>query len=199
MKNIIISVFFALSLFSTIALGQDSTTVAGVSYDNTIKVASTELVLNGAGVRTKAMFKVYTAGLYVTTGKTTAAGVLGLSGAKRIKIVMLRDVSSDDMGNNFVTAINNNTTKTERTNLALSIAQFGSLFNTVAIIKKGDVITLDWIPGTGLRCTLNNEAVGDAIADSAFFQAVLKIWLGNNPVDSALKTALLRGDPTGSR
>lgn len=199
MKNIIISAFFAFCLFTTIAFGQNSTTVAGVSYDNAVQVDGTTLVLNGAGVRPRAMFKVYAAGLYVTTGKTTAAGVLSLAGAKRIKIVMLRDVSSNDMGNNFTTAINNNTTKTERTNLAPSIARFGSLFNTVSVLKKGDVITLDWIPGTGLRCTLNDAAVGDAIGDNAFFQAVLRIWLGNNPVDPALKTALLRGDPTGSR
>jgi Chalcone isomerase-like len=199
MKNIIISAFFALSLFTTIAVGQNRTTVAGVLYDNTDNVAGTALVLNGAGVRTRSSFKVYAAGLYVTNGKTTAAGVLALAGAKRMKIVMYREVSAVDMGDHFVTGINNNTTENERTNLAPSIVRFTSLFDTVPALKKGDVLTLDWIPGTGLLCALNDKAVGDAIGDSAFFQSVLKIWLGNNPVDSTLKTALLRGGPTGSR
>ena len=41
-------------------------TVSGVKYDETADVRGTKLQLNGAGVRYKAVFKVYTAGLYLT-------------------------------------------------------------------------------------------------------------------------------------
>lgn len=199
MKNIIIASFFALCLTVPFSFAQSSTTVSGVDFDNSVTVDGSPLVLNGAGVRTKAMFKLYAAGLYLTKSKTVAADVLTLSGAKRVKIVMLREVSSEDMGNSFMTAINSNTTKAERVSIVSSIAEFNSLFETIPTLKKGDSVTLDWIPGTGLRCAHNNRTVGNVINDLAFFQAVLKIWVGNNPVDSALKTALLRGDPTGSR
>ena len=40
-------------------------TVAGVKYDETVTVQGAPLQLNGAGVRYKAVFRVYTAGLYL--------------------------------------------------------------------------------------------------------------------------------------
>ncbi len=50
--------------------------VAGVKVDERIKLESSELVLNGAGLRTKAFFKVYVAGLYLAAKKTSADDVL---------------------------------------------------------------------------------------------------------------------------
>ncbi len=40
--------------------------MAGVDLPDTAQVGSTTLVLNGMGLRTKMMVKVYVAGLYVT-------------------------------------------------------------------------------------------------------------------------------------
>ena len=42
-----------------------TTEVGGVKYEASEQLANTRLVLNGAGVRYKAIFKVYTAGLYL--------------------------------------------------------------------------------------------------------------------------------------
>jgi hypothetical protein len=55
------------------------------------------------------------------------------------------------------------------------------------------VITLDYIPESGTRVTLNGEPKGEAIAGDDFYRALLRIWLGENPVDSSLKKALLGG------
>ena len=40
--------------------------VAGVKLDDSISLGGKTLVLNGAGVRTRAVFKVYAMGLYLT-------------------------------------------------------------------------------------------------------------------------------------
>ena len=199
MKNLITLVFCVFCLFTSFSVSQTSMTVAGVLFDSTVKVGGSTLALNGAGVRTKSMFKIYAAGLYLTKSTTTTADVLALSGAKRLKIVMLRDTSSEDLGNNFMTAINSNTTKEERTKLVSSIAQFSALFETEATLKKSDVVSLDWLPGSGLQCALNNRKVGGFIGDAAFYQALLKVWIGGRPVDAGLRAALISGNPEVSR
>lgn len=199
MKNILTFVFCVFCLFTSSAVSQGSMTVAGVTFDNTVKVGGSALVLNGAGVRTKQLFKIYAAGLYLTSNKTTTADVLSLGGAKRVKMVILRDLDSNSFASGFTTAFNNNNSSVERTRIFSSITQFNALFATVPVLKKGDVITLDWVPGKGLQCTRNDRAVGNDINDAAFYQALLKVWLGDRAVETALKTALLRGNPEGPR
>jgi hypothetical protein len=50
---------------------------------------------------------------------------------------------------------------------------------------------LDWIPGTGTQAELNGKKVGEAVPDLAFYNAVLRIWIGDKPADSSLKPAML--------
>ena len=57
-----------------------------------MSVGGQELVLNGAGVRTRAIFKVYVGSLYVPAKATTAAAVLA-KGPRRIQLNLLRDVT----------------------------------------------------------------------------------------------------------
>jgi len=50
---------------------------------------------------------------------------------------------------------------------------------------------VDWIPGTGTQCMLNGKKVGEVLPDLAFYNAILRIWLGDKPADSSLKAAML--------
>src|SRR5882672_8064195 len=56
----------------TSALAQ-TVEVAGVKFEPTVQLDGATLLLNGAGVRTRAIFKVYAAGLYVPQKSTDAA------------------------------------------------------------------------------------------------------------------------------
>jgi Chalcone isomerase-like len=185
--------FCVLSLFTSLAVSQGGTSVSGVTFDSTVKVGNSELLLNGAGVRTKGLFKVYSAGIYLTTNKTTTADVLALQGAKRVKIVMLRDVDTNALASDFKTAFNNNTSSEERTRLFPVFSRFVALFNAVSVLKKGDILALDWIPGEGVSVNLNGRVVASALPEDAFYQALLRVWLGTRPADSVLKKTLLGG------
>ena len=59
--------------------------------------------------------------------------------------------------------------------------------------KKGDVILLDFTPEGGFRMSHNGQARGTAIAGEDFYEAVLRIWLGDKPADADLKKRLLGG------
>jgi hypothetical protein len=181
------------ALAFSLAHAAQAVEVNGVKFDDTTKVAGKDLVLNGAGLRTKIIFKVYAAGLYLGEKKNTVADVLRQEGPRRMTIVMLRDVSSSDFGDAFMKGINDNIDNAEKAKYAGQIAKFGELFGAIPGVKKGDVLHLDLIPGSGTQAELNGKKVGEIIPDPGFYNAVLRIWLGDKPVDNSLKPALLGG------
>ena len=167
--------------------------VAGVKFDDTITVGGQPLVLNGAGLRTKVIFKVYAAALYLSEKKTTVPDVLAVAGPRRVAIAMLREVSSEDFGKAFTDGLNANTLPAERNKILPQIMKFGEIFAQTPMLKKGDQLSLDWTPGEGTQCYLNGKKIGELMPDQAFYNAVLRIWLGDKPVDRSLKAALLGG------
>jgi len=77
--------------------GLQAAEVAGVKLDEQIKVGASELVLNGAGLRTKVFIKVYVGALYVTEKANTPAGLLDAATPRRMSMRMLRDIDSDTL------------------------------------------------------------------------------------------------------
>lgn len=165
--------------------------VAGIKLDDSIKLANVDLKLNGAGVRTKAIFKVYVAGLYLPEKKTTVPEILALPGPRRVMLVMMRDISGEDFGQSFMAGLNSNADSAEKKKLVNQIQQFGEAFNLLPGLKKGDVLFLDWLPGRGTQSVLNGKPMGEIIPDQLFYNAVLKIWVGDKPADASLKPHLL--------
>lgn len=168
--------------------------LAGVKIDETAKVGNQDLKLNGAGIRYKVIFKVYTAALYLAEKKTTVPDVMAASGARRIELVMLRDVSSEDFSRAFMAGIQNNVDKADKAKIINQLLKFGELFASIPELKKGDVLTTDWIPGVGTQIHFNGKPVSETLPDQVFYNALLKIWLGDKPADSRLKPLLL-GQP----
>jgi hypothetical protein len=181
-------VFFTGSALPAFA---DTVTISGVKLEDTAQVGNQNLKLNGAGVRYKVIFKVYVAALYLPEAKSTTQDVLALPGAKRVTLVMLRELSNDDLGQRFMDGLRNNLDIDERGKLIKPMITFGQMFSLVPVLKKGDVLTFDWIPGTGIVCQFNGQKIGETINDPTFYNAVLKIWLGKHPADDALKDKML--------
>lgn len=165
--------------------------VNGVKFEDTVKVGGKDLKLNGAGMRTKIVIKVYAAGLYLPEKSKNVAEILGMEGPRRVTLVMARDLSSEDLAKAFMDGINDNLDKAEKAKFVTQINKFGEMFASVDQIKKGDVLHMDWVPGTGTVCELNGKRIGGTVIDVGFYNAVLRIWLGDKPADSSLKPALL--------
>ncbi|APA70797.1 chalcone isomerase family protein [Janthinobacterium sp. 1_2014MBL_MicDiv] len=165
--------------------------VGGVKLDETVQLASRELKLNGAGVRYKVIFKIYTIALYLPEKKNQLADILALPGPRRLEIVMLRDVSSDELGQAFMQGLKRSSDQADRTRLLGQTMQFGAMFEMVPGLKKGDILTVDWLPEEGTLCRLNGKQVGDKVPELAFYNALLKIWIGAHPADTVLRAHLL--------
>lgn len=185
----------AVMTAAALTLGSLSTAqaveVQGAKIEDTATVAGKTLVLNGAGARIKAVFKIYAIGLYLTEKKTNAADVLALNGPKRFKIVFLRDLTSEEFGSAFLAGINKNLEKDEKTKYVNQITKFGDLFTEFEGVKKGEVIIGDYNPAVGTTITLNGKQLGSALPDIGFYNAILRIWIGANPADNLLKPTLL--------
>jgi len=194
----------ALGLMSALAAlflvqAAEAIEVGGVKFDETVRVANQDLKLNGAGIRYKAIFKVYAAGLYLTEKKSSVQDVLASPGPKRVTITMLRDISNEELGRGFMAGIQQNSDKAEKAKLIMQLQKFGEIFASIPELKKGDMLTTDWIPGTGTVVHVNGKKVSEVLPDVAFYNALLKIWLGDKPVDVRLKPLMLGEKPEESR
>jgi len=165
--------------------------MGGVKLDDTVQLANQALKLNGAGVRYKLIFKVYTIALYLPEKKSQLAEILALPGPRRLEIVMLRDISSDDLGKSFMEGLNRSSDQADRTRLLSQTMQLGAMFEMVPGLKKGDMLTVDWLPEEGTLCRLNGKQLGEKVPDLAFYNALLKIWIGAHPADTQLRAHLL--------
>ncbi len=173
------------------AVSANAADVAGVKLDDKAQVESRDLVLNGAGLRKRfAVVKVYVIGLYLPEKKTDTAGVLALPGPKRAEIHMLRDVGADTFTDALVEGLKANHSEADFKALEPRVKELSDIMAQIGEAKNGMTIALDWT-GTGTRLAVNGKPAGEPIAGEDFYKALLRIWLGDNPVQDDLKKALL--------
>ena len=172
--------------------------VGGVRVEEKIKVANQDLVLNGSGIRYAAagFVRVYVAALYLPQKRTASAEIGALKGAKRMHLQMLREVSSNDFSKGLLGGMRANLPPAEQQKHFDALLKLGAIFGQVPLLKKGEVIFVDSIPGVGTIVLINGKKVGDAISDETFFQALLQIWLGPKPIEDSLKPVLLGLSPS---
>nr|WP_315188502.1 chalcone isomerase family protein [uncultured Albidiferax sp.] len=166
-------------------------TVVGVAYADSVDQRGTVLQLNGAGVRYKAVFKVYTAGLYLPQKASTLEEVVAMPGPKRISITMLREIDANALGKLFTRGVEDNTGRSELSKLVPSLYRMGQVFADYKKLMPGDTFELDWTPGVGTVLRVKGKPEGEPFPEAEFFNALLRIWLGTSPADWKLKDALL--------
>jgi len=165
--------------------------VAGVKYEPTAEVGGAKLQLNGAGIRYKAFFKVYTAGLYLAAKVTSPEAVLGATGAKRLHIQMLREIDGNELGKLFTKGMEDNSTREEFSKAINGVLRVAEIFSSKKRMSTGEHFSVDWVPGTGTVVYVNGKVQGEPIKEAEFYNVLLKIWLGKSPADEQLKDALL--------
>lgn len=172
-------------------------TVGGVRFEPEATVSGQKLKLNGAGVRYRAVFKVYAAGLYTADKSTKNEDVLKDSVPKRLHLIAMRDVGGDEFGKLFTRGMEANTSAQEFGKLINPVIRMGQLFGDAKQLRQGDVITIDYAPSTGVVFSLRGKPLGEPFKEPGFQALMYKIWFGSKPVDEALRGALL-GEQTAA-
>lgn len=185
-----------LTLLTVVALSSlaHAAEVEGVKLADKVRLGEggPELVLNGAGVRTRVVFKVYVGALYLPQKNAAANAIIGDAGAKRVALHLLRDVTADQLLSALNDGLKANHTPEQLAKLDAQVKQLETIFKSVKAAKSGDTILIDFLGEPGTRITVNNEAKG-TIPGADFGRALLRVWLGDQPAEAALKKAMLGG------
>lgn len=177
-----------LSLFPLLGHAAD---VAGMKVPDTARVSGQDLVLNGAGLRSKAFFRIYVAALYLPQKRSSPAEVLALPGAKRLSMSTVRDITAQQLIDALNEGIRYNHPPTEVEKLRPRMEALSKIMLDIGSARSGSVITIDFAPGAGTQIGVDGQSRGTPIPGEDFYRALLRIWLGETVVDATLKKALL--------
>lgn len=165
--------------------------VAGVKVDERLMVGNDELVLNGAGLRSRLFIKVYVGALHVAQKSDSPAALVDSAAPRRMTLRLLRDIDADTLYAALRDGLKDNSSAAELTAINPQVEQFAELMRRIGNARSGDSIALDF-SGEGVAVSHNGEPRGK-VAGAPFAKALLLVWLGDKPVDASLKKALLGG------
>ena len=163
----------------------------GVKIEDSMVVGGVKLDLNGYGTRYRGPFKVYVADLYTTKKVANLEELIAAPGPKRLTMTFVREIEAGPFGKLMTRGVEDNVPKGEMSKLVPGLIRMGEIFTLNKVLKIGDVIHMDWIPGTGMTTSVNGKVQGDPFKEPEFFNAMMSIWFGQSPADWRLKDAML--------
>lgn len=184
----------ALVLALFLGAGAAHAASTATKFEPMLQVQGTPLLLNGAGTRFKAIFKVYDLGLYTTKKVHTPEELIALPGPKRLQFTALRDLPGTDLGRLFIKGMSENSSKELVQKHTLSATRLIDIFSGRSKMAAGETFAMEFIPGKGTTFYILGQPQGEPVGDAEFFSMVLKIWVGASPADHLLKAALLGQD-----
>ena len=185
MRRTVPHLVLALVVAAPAALAME---VGGVKLDDKLSVGGQELVLNGAGIRSRLVFKVYVGALYLPAKAGSLDAVLGKA-TRRVQLTLLRDLSADDLVGALVEGLENNNSAADMAAIKPQTAQMVALMKAIGQAKTGGVVTIDFVDGE-TRLAYAGKSLG-AIPGAPFNAALMRVWLGDKPAQADLKKAML--------
>ena len=180
-------IWFAVVIFLTVSMiDLQAATLAGATLPDTEQVGNTKLVLNGLGVRTKYMVKVYVAGLYLEQKSSDANAIIKADAPKRIVMKFVHGASKSQMADAFNESFSDNTPDAVKT----MKPDIDRLIGALEPVKVGDEMVFTYVPGTGTTYTMNGQE-RVTIAGPAFGPVLFSVWLGPKPPNADLKKRML--------
>lgn len=162
--------------------------VAKVNIPDSIFAGEENLVLNGAGVRSKFGLKLYVGSLFLPEKSTDAQAIITADEpmAVRLNIVsgmITSEKMEDATREGFENATGGNTDPIRE-----DIETFIAVFHEP--IKEGDSFDLVYFPARGVEVYKNGNPVS-VVGDMRFKQALFGIWLCDKPAQKSLKEGML--------
>ena len=156
---------------------------------DTIEVGEHTLVLNGMGLRKKAIIKVYVAGLYLPKKMNQAKAIFGVDAPRRVVMEFKFGVSKARMCSAWEDGLAANSP-----NASKEVQHaFETLCSWMADMEKGDQMVFTYLPGEGLRVKVKGVDKGALPAGKAAADAVFSTWIGPEPPTAGFKAGLLGG------
>ncbi len=161
--------------------------IDGTQVPDTLTQDGKTLRLIGGGVRTKWMFDVYVGALYAEKPTFNAQNLIKSEQMKRMDMHLLRDVGKDKI----IETIREGFEKNSKAQMPALQARLDQLASAVPDLKKGDLLSLTYVPEKGV--VVGGVAKETVIPGKDFADALFSCWLGPDPADADLKRKLLGG------
>lgn len=165
----------------------------GQGFDDTLVLSDRTLRLNGLGLRGVAWVKAFVAGLYLAAPSKEPSQILAMQGPKRLRLKVMLEAPSIEMTKSMRRGVQRNEPAEVHAQLRDRVELLAAGLDSIGTFRPGDVLDLDFVPGQGTQLVLNGKALSKPIAGDDFYRAILKIFIGERPVDKRMKAGLLRG------
>lgn len=175
----------AVALMLT-AVTSSAATVAGAKIEDSVSVNNQNLVLNGAGLRKKLMFKVYVGALYLPSKQANAAAIVAADTPRRQVMHFLMDVDKGKIAEAWTEGLVNTPNASPEVKTA-----FKTLSGWMEDMQEGQRIVLTYVPGIGTTVEVAGKNKG-TLGGKATADAILNTWVGPKPGPGAdFKKAVL--------
>lgn len=178
------------SIVSVLAVALVVTTLgsAHAELPTVLESRGAKLTLNGSGVRSKYLMKMYVAGLYLTKPSKDAKAIVAADEPMAIRLeitsgMVTQEKLLESLNEGFQKATGGKPEPIQK-----EIDAFRQALKRT--INKGDVIDLVYLPGRGVNVSQNGKQLG-VTPRLEFKQALFGIWLCENPADATVKRGLL--------
>ncbi len=189
--NSLLKILTSALLISSLALigsNAHAKKLRGIELSETATFGNDELVLNGAGVRTRLIIKLYVGSLYTTEKSSDANVIINANEPMAIRLNIISDLLTRSKMVKALKAGFNNATGGNTAAIQPQIDQMLGLMQ--GKIGTKDQYTLNYRPATGTHVSKNGEEIG-VIEGLEFKKALFGIWLSGKPAQASLKAGML--------
>ncbi len=165
--------------------------VGGVKVEDTLSIYNNTLLLNGAGLVSNGKAPSYVVQIYAKQKFKTLEELFAVPGPKRLVLTAIKEVDTGPIVKMFNRSVDETAGKSDRAKLIPGLMSIGEIFKTNRVLKPGDVMTLDWVPISGLVIYLGGKLQGQPYREAELFKAGMGVWMGEFPADAKVKDALL--------
>ena len=162
-------------------------TLEGQRFEDTAVLSERTLRLNGLGLRGVAWVKAFVAGLYLSAPTRDAAQAIAMPGPKRVRLKILLEAPSNELTKSLIRRIHRHEPEAVKAQLADRLPRLAAMIDDLGDLKPGDTLDLDYVPDKGVSLRYNDKAVGGPLPGEDLYRAVLKIFVGEQPVDRRMK------------
>ncbi len=179
------TLFLIVFFFSPVLFSGE---IAGVKVPDSITAGKTQLVLNGAGTRTKFFMKMYVGALYLESRNSSSDKIIDGDEPMAITLHITSSLITSERMEEATREGFLNSTGGDTAPVADEIEKFISVFKEK--ISENDMYELIYLPGQGVE-VLKNSSSRVLIKGLDFKKALFGIWLCDKPAQKSLKQEML--------
>jgi len=177
-----------LLLCVLLPLASQARTIEDVTLPESLQVNDATLQLNGAGVRSKYFVDVYVAALYLPALQQDARRIVQADEPQSVRLAIISSCITRDR---LLESIEDRIRQSAGADFPRYKPMLQELWDALTFeVKIGDQFDFTWVPGKGTEFYRNSELLR-VLPQFEFKQVLFGIWLGDDPVQDSLKTALL--------